>query len=185
MVGRTIPQARAEAQAAGAAVLSLRNVQARRGSHALNNVSLTLHAGQITGIAGVSGNGQSLLADLLSGGLAMSAGEFLLAGSPVGDISARSMVARRVARIPEDRHAEGLIGDMSVTENVISETYRSAQFNRNGFIDWSAARKFAEDIIGDYAVRCPSPGSAGQAALRRQHAETHPRPGHGKRSSAW
>jgi general nucleoside transport system ATP-binding protein len=157
MVGRAIPQARAEARVPGAAVLSLKNIQARRGSHTLNNVSLTLHAGQITGIAGVSGNGQNLLADLLCGGLASSAGEFLLAGSPVGDISARTMVARRVARIPEDRHAEGLIGDMTVTENVISERYRSAKFNRNGFIDWSAARNSAEDIIGSYEIKCPSP----------------------------
>jgi general nucleoside transport system ATP-binding protein len=157
MVGRAIPQARAEAQVPGPAVLSLKNIQAQRGSQTLNNVSLTLHAGQITGIAGVSGNGQNLLADLVSGTLVPSAGEIRLAGSPIDDISARSMVARRVARIPEDRHAEGLIGDRSVTENVISETYRSAQFNRNGFIDWSAARRFAEQIIASYAVKCPSP----------------------------
>ncbi len=157
MVGRSIPQARAEAQAPGPAVLELANIQAWRGSHTLNNVSLTLHAGEITGIAGVSGNGQSLLADLLSGTLVQSAGEIRLAGAPVGELSARTMVARRVARIPEDRHAEGLIGDMSVTENVVSETYGSAQFNRGGFIDWAAARQFAERIIAGYEVKCPSP----------------------------
>jgi simple sugar transport system ATP-binding protein len=148
---------RAEAQASGPAVLELANIQAWRGSHTLNNVSLTLHAGEIVGIAGVSGNGQSLLADLLNGTLVQSAGEIRLAGSPVGELSARTMVARRVARIPEDRHAEGLIGDMSVTENVVSETYGSAQFNRGGFIDWAAARQFAERIIAGYEVKCPSP----------------------------
>jgi simple sugar transport system ATP-binding protein len=46
---------------------------------------------------------------------------------------------------------------MSVIENVVSETYRSAQFNRKGFIDWAAARKFAEEIIAGYEVKCPSP----------------------------
>jgi len=157
MVGRAIPQARAEAREPGPAVLELANIQARRGAHALNNVSLTLHAGEITGIAGVSGNGQSLLADLVSGTIIPSAGEFRLAGTAIGELSARAMVARRVARIPEDRHAEGLIGDMSVTENVISETYRSARINRGGFIDWRAARQFAERIVAEYAVMCPSP----------------------------
>jgi general nucleoside transport system ATP-binding protein len=157
MVGRAIPQARAEPQAPGAAVLTLRNIAARRGSNALNNVSLTLHAGEITGIAGVSGNGQSLLADLIGGILDKSGGDMLLADQPINDLSARSMVAKRIARIPEDRHAEGLVGDMSVTENVISEAYRSRRFNRGGFIDWPEARTFALEIIEGYGVKCPSP----------------------------
>src|SRR5690606_38569623 len=61
------------------------------------------------------------------------------------------------ARIPEDRHAVGTIGDMSVIENVIAERYRTPRFSRRGFLDWKAARKFAQEIIADYDVKCPSP----------------------------
>ncbi len=67
------------------------------------------------------------------------------------------MISRGVARIPEDRHAEGLISDMSITENVISESYSSARFAAHGFINWKKARSFAEEIITAYDVKCPSP----------------------------
>ena len=67
------------------------------------------------------------------------------------------MVNLGVARIPEDRHAEGLISDMSITENVISESYRSAEFAAHGFISWKKARGFALKIITAYEVKCPSP----------------------------
>jgi simple sugar transport system ATP-binding protein len=62
-----------------------------------------------------------------------------------------------LARIPEDRHAEGLMGDMTVTENVIAETYRSPAFCYLGFINWASARRFAEEIIAKYQVKCQSP----------------------------
>jgi simple sugar transport system ATP-binding protein len=75
----------------------------------------------------------------------------------VSEWSPRRALAAGIARIPEDRHAVGTIGDMSVTENVISERYRSARFSRLGFLDWRAARSFAEEIIADYDVKCPSP----------------------------
>ena len=67
------------------------------------------------------------------------------------------MIARGIARIPEDRHAEGLIGDMTVTENVISETLPHARLPQHGFIDWTELAGFAEEIIADYEVKCPSP----------------------------
>jgi ABC-type uncharacterized transport system ATPase subunit len=157
MVGRAIPQAKAERQEAGASVLSLKNVHARRGSQALLDGSLDLRAGETIGIAGVSGNGQSLLADVVGGVIAPISGELVFGNEPLATISPRAMVSRGVARIPEDRHAEGLIGDMSVTENVISETYRAPPFAKRGLIDWKRAREFAAKIIADYDVKCPSP----------------------------
>jgi ABC-type uncharacterized transport system ATPase subunit len=75
----------------------------------------------------------------------------------VAEWSPRAALAHGVARIPEDRHAVGTIGDMSVTENVIAERYRSERFSRMGFLNWSAAKNFAEEIIRDYDVKCPSP----------------------------
>jgi ABC-type uncharacterized transport system ATPase subunit len=157
MVGRAIPEPRAEPQEPGAPVLALKNVSASRGLQSLHAIDLELKAGEIIGIAGVSGNGQSLLADVVSGTLQPSGGAIELAGKALSAISPRAMIASGVARIPEDRHAEGLVGDMSITENVISESYRSASLSRFGFIDWRKARAKAQGIIKSYDVRCPSP----------------------------
>jgi general nucleoside transport system ATP-binding protein len=157
MVGRKVAAAKAEPQAAGQVLLSLENVSARRGNHALESVSLDLQAGQILGVAGVSGNGQSLLADMISGLLTPATGAVKLKGAELGQLSAAEMVALGVARIPEDRHAEGLIGDMSVTENVVLETCRTSRFSKLGFVDWAKARLIAADIIENYDVKCPGP----------------------------
>ncbi len=156
MVGRAVPQPKAEAKMAGAAVLSLAHISARRGQIALRDVMLQVCGGEVVGIAGVSGNGQSLLADVISGVAVPDLGTFTLQGEKLSRITPRDVVARGVARIPEDRHAEGLIGDMSISENVVSEGYRG-RFSRMGLIDWSMARRFAEDIIAKYEVKCPGP----------------------------
>jgi len=114
-------------------------------------------AGRDHRVAGVSGNGQATLAALVAGTLRPAAGEIVIGGAAMGDWSPRSALAHGIARIPEDRHAVGTIGDMSVTENVISERYGTPRFSRRGFLDWKAARAFAEEIIRDYDVKCPSP----------------------------
>jgi general nucleoside transport system ATP-binding protein len=120
-------------------------------------VTLALHSGEITGLAGVSGNGQAALAGLLSGTEAPLSGSLVVQGQAIGQWSPAAALESGIARIPEDRHAVGTIGDMSVTENVIAERYRTERFSRFGFLDWGAARQFAEEIIADYDVKCPSP----------------------------
>ena len=123
----------------------------------LDQVSLTLTAGEITGLAGVAGNGQAVLAALIAGIRRPPTGSISIAGQEVVDWSPRAALAHGVARIPEDRHAVGSIGDMSVTENVIAERYRSPRFSHMGFLKWKAAGRFAEKLIADYDVKCPSP----------------------------
>ncbi|MFZ1511303.1 MAG: ATP-binding cassette domain-containing protein, partial [Tabrizicola sp.] len=124
----------------------------------LKAVSLELRAGQITGLAGVSGNGQAALAEIV-GGLALpGSGSISLRGTPVRNWSPGVALARGVARIPEDRHHQGSIADFDLTENAVLEGYRS-RFSRRGWMNWRAARTFAEEIIKDYDVRCPGPGT--------------------------
>src|SRR5690606_6783918 len=101
-------------------------------------------------LAGVSGNGQAALAALVAGTETPASGEIVIRGAAAENWSPRTALAAGIGRIPEDRHAVGTIGDMSVTENVIAEQYRSPRFSRRGFLDWRAARKFAEGIIADY-----------------------------------
>jgi general nucleoside transport system ATP-binding protein len=156
MIGRSIPQAKADVQNAGDIILALHGILARHNSQVLDDITLDIRAGEILGIAGVSGNGQSLFADVVSGVVAPTEGTIELKGAIIPRISPRVMINLRVARIPEDRQAEGLISDMSITENVISESYRSAEFATHGFISWKKARSFAQNIIAAYEVKCPS-----------------------------
>ena len=157
MIGRPVAIAKAEAQAAGPVALSLSAVSLRRAAQSIQGIELALREGQVTGIAGVSGNGQNLLADVISGVAAPQSGTLTLAGETLDAPTPSLMVENGVARIPEDRHSEGLVGDMSVTENVILESYRSARFSRLGMVNWAKARSFATDIIESYAVKCPGP----------------------------
>jgi general nucleoside transport system ATP-binding protein len=158
MVGDEVEQPTARPGEAGEVILSLRAIHATpKHGVALGGIDLDLRAGEITGLAGVSGNGQSALASVIEGTLSPSAGEIRIAGKQVSDWSAAQAIESHVGRIPEDRHSTGMIADMSVTENVISEAYRSGRFSRNGLMDWNAARDFALGIIRDYDVKCPSP----------------------------
>ena len=143
----------------GAPRFSLKAVSTARGGAgtALDDVSLDIRSGEITGLAGVSGNGQAALAALIAGTEKAISGTIHIGETEVDRWSPRIALEKGIARIPEDRHAVGTIGDMSVTENVIAERYNTARFSRFGFLDWAAARKFAEDIIADYDVKCPSP----------------------------
>lgn len=158
MVGQEVAAPAVEEVAPGPVRLSLSCVTVKPATGTLlQDLSLDLRGGEITGLAGVSGNGQATLAALIAGTLAPSGGTITIDGKPVPGWSPRAALSAGVGRVPEDRHAVGSIGDMSVTENVISERYRSSRFSRHGFLDWKAARTFAETLIRAYDVKCPSP----------------------------
>ena len=161
MVGRPIPEPKVEPIPLGPVALELASVSlAGEGRSLLHDVSLDLHGNEIVGIAGVSGNGQSALAELISGIVSPSGGRLLLFGQEIHIFDPARMVAYGVARIPEDRHAVGLVGDLSLEENLISSRYREPPFSQRNLIDWKAVRDFASRIIADYDVRCPGPQAA-------------------------
>ena len=157
MVGQELAAPAVNAPVRGQRLMTLRGVSTKGGGTPLREIDLDLHGGEITGLAGVSGNGQAALAELIAGMRAPQEGEFRIADAQVGVWSPAAALESGIARIPEDRHAVGAIADMSVTENVISERYRSPRFSRRGFLDWKAARAFADELIRDYDVKCPSP----------------------------
>jgi general nucleoside transport system ATP-binding protein len=160
MVGRPIAEPKRKPQDPGPVIAQLADISVMsEGKLLLHGIDMQLRAGEILGLAGVSGNGQNALAGVLGGLYLPSAGEMVLDGRPASRLSPRAAVRRGVARIPEDRHSQGLIADMSVAENVIAERYGEAPFSRRGLLDWNAARRFAKEIIRDYEVRCPSPQS--------------------------
>lgn len=161
MVGRTVTRPRLGEPDRGGPILEIDGLSTSGTSATkLNDVNLTIHAGEIVGIAGVAGNGQSTLADLLSGlvpnydGKVVVNGRHLAAGDP------RSIVASGVGRIPEDRHARGIVGEMEVWENLISEDLRSPEISRWGLvINGHAARSRASEQIAKFDIRCQGPAA--------------------------
>jgi simple sugar transport system ATP-binding protein len=122
-------------------------------SAGLREVSLTLRAGEITAIAGVSGNGQVALAELLSGTRRAISGTAQFMGRALPPSPAR-LVQRGVARIPEDRHAVGVVGDLPVWENAVSERLRSPVFSRwSWLVKRTATRLHARRIEKAFDVR--------------------------------
>ena len=158
MVGHAIhTPPRRPAQVVGAAVCTLDNVStAPTGRDRLRQVSLTLRAGEIVAVAGVSGNGQVALADLLCGVRSATAGQVTLRGAPL-KASPAWLVDQGVARIPEDRHAVGVVGDLPVWENAVSERLRSHWFAHPWFrafwVKRRAARQHAQHVATTFDVR--------------------------------
>jgi len=152
MVGQSVAQlSRHAAPHGGEPVCVLDNVSVGTGRERLESVSLTLRAGEIFAIAGVSGNGQLALAELLCGTRRADKGTFTLEGMAMRADPAW-LVGRGVARIPEDRHDVGLVGDLPVWENAVSERLRTS-FSRGPWIRRRAAREHAQRLLQTFDVR--------------------------------
>jgi simple sugar transport system ATP-binding protein len=151
MVGRAVRKPVARDHPRGDTVCAVSRLRVDAESGTLHDVTLALHAGEIVGIAGVSGNGQQALADVLCGLRAPDAGTVTLAGRPMR-ADPRAWIDAGVARIPEDRHAAGVIGDFAVWENAIAERYRRP-FSSAGIVRRTAARKYARTLADRFDVR--------------------------------
>jgi ABC-type uncharacterized transport system ATPase subunit len=156
MVGHAVTaRQRLPAQRVGAPVCVLENVSTAAeasGRGRLQNVGLTLHAGEIVAVAGVSGNGQAALAELLCGMRKAAGGTILYEGRTM-PAAAGALAALGVARVPEDRHGTGVIGDLPLWENAVSEHLRSPAFSRWGWVRRRSALAFAQRVIQRYEVR--------------------------------
>ncbi|WP_207460678.1 ABC transporter ATP-binding protein [Azospirillum sp. SYSU D00513] len=164
MVGRAVKPPTSAPMAAGEPVLALSGVTVRSedGRALLDRLDLTILRHQVIGIAGVSGNGQAALAELVSGLVAPESGTVTLLNAPVEGADPAGMVRRGVARIPEDRHATGLVGGMAVWENLIAERYRDPAFSRFGVLRRGVARRHAEEVIRAFDVRGAGPDTRTQ-----------------------
>ena len=153
MVGRSVraPVPREHRRGDVACAIANMHVAAAERGAALEAVSLTLRGGEIVGIAGVSGNGQDTLADVLCGVRAPASGSVQLAGR-VMPADPRAWIDATVARIPADRQSVGVVGDFAVWENAIAEHYRRP-FASAGFLRRSAARRYARALVDRFDVR--------------------------------
>ena len=130
------------------------NARGRRGLKALDDVSFTLHHGEVLGVAGVAGNGQSELVEVLSGLLAPEAGTLELDGQPLTG-SPAELFGRGVAHIPEDRIHMGTVPTMSVAENLSLRQYGQPPLSRGGLRDLRAQDRWATDEVQSYQISTP------------------------------
>ncbi|MFE6858906.1 ABC transporter ATP-binding protein [Nocardia sp. NPDC057668] len=125
------------------------------GGSALDGVDLELRPGEITGIAGVEGNGQSELVAVLSGARRPDAGQFHLAATDLTDATPAARTAHGLGVIPEDRHHEGCVPAMTVAENLTLG--RLAEFRRYGLLDRKAIDATAAEVIERHRIKAPGP----------------------------
>ncbi len=158
MVGREVAPSRRTPRPPGAPLLVLEDVrvEGERGRPGLAGVSLTVLEGEIVGVAGVSGNGQGALAALLAGTGPRPGGRAIIGGAALGS-SPRAAMRAGIGRIPEDRHREGVVGSLSIAENLVLEDLDRSEIRRLGFLRWGAIRARARAAIEAYDVRCPGP----------------------------
>ncbi|MEZ4671558.1 MAG: ABC transporter ATP-binding protein [Anaerolineae bacterium] len=128
-----------------------------RGDVGLRDVSFSVHAGEIVGVAGVSGNGQHELAQVIAGLRAASSGSITVDGRMVTGQSPAVMQALGVSYIPEERMVDGVIKDFTVAENLILEDHGRKPFARSGiFMDFRAVTEACKRAIRDYEIKTPS-----------------------------
>ncbi|MDB4866641.1 MAG: transporter ATP-binding protein [Cohnella sp.] len=144
----------------GKVVLKVDSLTVRSGrkSLALSNFSLEVRAGEIVGIAGVEGNGQSDLVEAVTGLRKVESGKIYLYGEEITGIPVRDRIESGIGHIPEDRQRRGLVLDYSLGENMVLEVYHKEPFSRRGILQKQAIRKYADHIIESFDVR--SGGSA-------------------------
>ncbi|BCY08673.1 ABC transporter ATP-binding protein [Actinoplanes sp. L3-i22] len=143
--------------APGPAVLRAERLRLTRrdGTRALDGVDLQVRAGEIVGIAGVEGNGQSELVRVLSGALRADSGTVHVGADELTTATPAARTSAGLGVVPEDRHQEGMVGAMSVAENLFLG--RLGGFRRRGLLDRKAMDAAAAEVIAAYAVRTPGP----------------------------
>lgn len=159
MVGQKVERPTPQPVAPGEVVLQLSEVSAKGNSAqtSLKSLCLTVRERQMVGIAGVAGNGQSTLAAVLSGTQAVDEGDIKLNARVLNAPTPNEVIAAGIGRIPEDRHATGVVGELSLWENLCSEQLRQEKFWHSGWwIKRTAQVAYAERLIEQYDVRCHS-----------------------------
>lgn len=155
MVGAQIPAAQRACLTAGKEILRLENVSAGQTGPGLRTANLAVRSHEILGIAGVSGNGQALLADLLSGLVSPRSGTMTLRGQIVERPTPAAMIRAGIGRVPDDRTGTGLVADMTVMENLSTEIYRRPGFSKYGLLNFRALASLARQLLDVFDIRCP------------------------------
>lgn len=156
MVGREVSfKVDKEDSKVGDIILEVKNISAKdnRKVQVLNDLSLEVRAGEILGIAGVDGNGQSELVEILTGLKKADSGSVKVNGSELINEKPINIFKKGIKNIPEDRHKRGLILDFTVAENTVLQRYKEKRFSKNGVLNNKEIEKHANEIIEEFDVR--------------------------------
>lgn len=163
MVGRSVNlQVERSPAHPGEPLLEVRGlgVRGRAGLRAVNDLSLMVRSGEILGICGVEGNGQTELVEAIAGLRKPESGTVLVAGNDVTGKGPGHMHKAGLSYIPEDRHERGLVLDFNLTENVLLGNFENPPFSRSGRIDYDASKDVTERCMEEFDVRAPGPDTA-------------------------
>lgn len=123
---------------------------------AVKQLNLNVRAGEILGIAGVDGNGQTELIEGITGLRKIKSGSIKIKGKEVGNLPIRKITESGVGHIPQDRHKHGLVLDFSVGENMVLQTYYQEPYSKSGILSYKKIYEKATKLIKEYDVRTPS-----------------------------
>ena len=139
-------------------VLSIANliVHDTRKLPAVKGLDLTVRAGEIVGIAGIDGNGQSELIEAITGLRKVESGSIAIKGKEITNWPVRRITEEGIGHIPEDRHKHGLVLDFSVRDNIVLQTYYKNPFSKKGILNFSKITEKAKALIEQFDVRTPS-----------------------------
>lgn len=139
-------------------VLSIENliVHDVRGVPSVNGLNLTVKAGEIVGVAGVDGNGQTELIEAITGLRKATSGSIKLNGKELSSLSTRKITEQGVGHIPQDRHKHGLVLDFSIGENLVLQTYYQKPYASSGMLNYRKIYEKAKALIKEFDVRTPS-----------------------------
>lgn len=132
------------------------NVKDARGLQAVKGLNLTVKAGEIVGIAGVDGNGQTELLEAITGLRKSESGSIKLNGKEIRNFSPRKVTESGISHIPQDRHKHGLVLDFPVGENMVLQTYYQKPYSKNGILNYKEIYNKAKSLIKEFDVRTPS-----------------------------
>ena len=140
----------------GRTVVSIQNISVKnsRGQIAIRDLSLDVHAGEIVGIAGVDGNGQSELIYALTGLSPVESGKIILNDADITHLSIKERIEAGIGHIPEDRQKHGLVSQFTIAENVCIKDYYSAPYTQKGCIlNYGSMNQLGEKLIADFDIR--------------------------------
>ena len=135
-------------------------VRGDRGNMALSKLNLTIRAGEIVGLAGVSGNGQRELAEALTGLRTIESGSVKLDGVELAGKNPKQIIAQGMGYVPEERNIEGIVPSMSISENLVLKDIAKAPFSRAGIINNGVIEKNAVEMREKFDIRCSGIGVA-------------------------
>jgi simple sugar transport system ATP-binding protein len=159
MVGREVSLNRSREEIdRGKSRLTLENIHCEndRGTPALRGVSLKVHSGEILGVAGISGNGQRELAEVITGLRRSAQGKVFLEGDDITGFLPGDITDRMLSYIPEERMRDGMIKDFTIAENLVLREHHKMPFSKRSFLMLKSIARHSDNLIDRFKVKTPS-----------------------------